>query len=226
MVYIILYLIAGATTIYAENEEYSMLMYISKVLLMPLLALYFHYHSKRTKPYIFIYLALFFSWLGDIFLMFPRNENSPDSKLLFTAGLVAFLIGHLNYIAHFTNEIKTKYRSSVFFKSPYFVLPFVLYIVVLLRLLFPTLGEMKIPVTIYGIVIGTMLLSAVNRKNIVNETSYYFVLIGALLFVFSDSCIALNLFYEKFELARMVIMLTYVLAQIIIIKGVLEAKPR
>ena len=51
-----------------------------------------------------------------------------------------------------------------------------------------------------------------------------FVFVGAILFVFSDSCIAINLFYEPFELARMTIMSTYITAQLIIIKGVLEAR--
>ena len=226
MIYQILYLLAGIATIYSEFEDLNMLMYISKVLLMPLLMLYFYHHSRDVTKFKFIYLALFFCWLGDIFLMLPRGENSPNAKLFFIAGLVAFLIGHLNYIIHFISEVKSKIKSSYVFKSPYLVLPFVLYIVVLLRLLFPTLGTMKLPVTIYSIIITMMLLAALNRKNIVNSTSFYFVFVGAILFVFSDSCIAINLFYEPFELARMTIMSTYIVAQLIIIKGVLEAKIR
>jgi uncharacterized membrane protein YhhN len=83
---------------------------------------------------------------------------------------------------------------------------------------------MKIPVTIYAIVIIGMLLAAFNRKDFVNSVSYYFTLFGAFLFVISDSCIAVNLFYQPFESARMVIMITYILAQLIIIKGMLEVK--
>ena len=85
---------------------------------------------------------------------------------------------------------------------------------------------MRIPVTIYGIVITCMLIAAFNRKNRVNVVSFYFTITGAILFVFSDSCIAINLFYKPFELARMIIMITYILAQLIIIKGVLEAHPK
>lgn len=224
MIYQILYLLSGIATIYAEFEGYDILKYVSKVLLMPLLMLYFYHHSKNIKQYKFIYLALFFCWLGDIFLMLPRGENSQYAKLFFISGLVAFLIGHLNYIIHFISEVKTKIKSSYVFKSPYLVLPFVLFIVVLLRLLYPTLGSMKLPVTIYSIIITLMLLAALNRKNNVNYISFYFVFIGAILFVFSDSCIAINKFYEPFELARMTIMSTYIIAQLIIIKGVLEAK--
>lgn len=224
MIYQILYLLSGIATIFAEDQGYSILMYISKILLMPLLAMYFYYHAKSITRFKFIYLALFFSWLGDIFLMLPRDSGSPNAKLFFICGLVAFLIGHLNYIMHFISEVKSKIKLSYVVKSPYLVLPFILFIVVLLRLLYPTLGTMKLPVTIYSIIIVAMLVAALNRKDIVNPISFYFVFVGAILFVFSDSCIAINLFYEPFELARMTIMSTYIMAQLIIIKGVLEAK--
>jgi uncharacterized membrane protein YhhN len=224
MMYLILYLIAGAASIFAENEGYQLLMYVSKVLLMPLLALYYHFYLKGAKASKFIYLALFFSWLGDIFLMFPRDESSPNAKLLFICGLVSFLIGHINYIIHFVAEVKVNFKRTILITAPYLILPFILYIVVLLKLLYPTLGEMKMPVTIYAIVITSMLISAFNRKNFTNKVSYYFVLFGASLFVISDSCIAINLFYKPFDFARMSIMITYILAQLIIIKGVLESK--
>jgi len=137
MLYLILYLIAGITTVFAENEEYRLLMYISKVMLMPLLALYYHYYLKGEKGSIFIYLALFFSWLGDIFLMFPRDESSPHAKLLFIAGLVSFLIGHINYIAYFFKEVKSKLKETIVIQSPYLLLPFLLFIIVFLKTLFP-----------------------------------------------------------------------------------------
>ena len=224
MIYLILYVISGIATIVAEHTELRMLMYASKVLLMPLLALYFYQQSKQIKNYKFIYLALFFSWWGDIFLMFPRNEASPNAKLLFICGLVSFLIGHFNYIIHFIKEMKSITKVTVIVEKPYLVLPFLLFIFLFLRLMYPTLGTMKIPVTVYGIVITSMMLMAFNRKNIVNSTSFYLVFAGALLFVFSDSCIAVNLFYKPFELARMVIMSTYIIAQFLIIKGILKAE--
>lgn len=221
MAYIILYLLAGIITIYSEHFGLILLMYVSKILLMPLLALYLYTQTKDLKKFLFIYLALFFSWLGDIFLMFPRNEyEQSTAKILFLAGLVAFLIGHLNYIIYFIKEVKVKPKITLLVEKPYWVLPFVVFIVLLLKLLYPGLGAMKLPVTIYAIIISTMLLTAFNRKNISDNTSFLLIFSGALLFVFSDSCIALNLFYQPFDFARIAIMSTYVLAQALIIKGV------
>lgn len=225
MVYIILYLINGFLTIYAENAEYRMLMYATKVMMMPLLAFYFYRESKAFKAYKFIYLALFFSWWGDMFLMIPRNEYTPpNAKLLFICGLVSFLIGHVNYIAHFLKEVKSKTKVSIVVEKPYLVLPFLLFIVIFLSVLYPSLGTMKIPVTVYGIVITSMLMAAFNRKDMVNSASFNLVFIGAVLFVFSDSCIAVNLFHKPFDLARIVIMSTYITAQLLIVQGILEAR--
>ena len=42
---------------------------------------------------------------------------------------------------------------------------------------------------------------------------------GALLFVISDSVLAINKFYQPFEVAGVIIMLTYGLAQLFIVEG-------
>lgn len=221
---VFLYFLSGIITIAAEHLGNDMIKYLSKLLLMPLLMYFLYKESKEVKAYLFIYLALFFSWFGDIFLMFPRDESSSNAKWLFIGGLVSFLIAHLNYSIHFIKEIKSKPKASIIVENPYMVLPFVIFVVVLLRLLYPGLGSMKVPVTVYAIIITTMAMVAFNRKNIISKRSFYLVFSGAVLFVFSDACIAINLFYQPFELARMLIMSTYILAQYLIIKGILSAK--
>jgi len=45
---------------------------------------------------------------------------------------------------------------------------------------------------------------------------------GAGLFVISDSVLAINKFYQPFEAAGILIMLTYGLAQFFIIKGAIK----
>ncbi|MBK9328846.1 MAG: lysoplasmalogenase [Sphingobacteriales bacterium] len=223
MIYLILYFINGALTIFAEHQEFRTLMYVSKALMMPLLAIYFFTETKRIKEYRFIYIALFFSWWGDIFLMFPRSEYEPaNAKVLFVCGLVSFLIAHINYIVYFFREIKGKPKVTVIIERPYLIIPFLLLGISLLILLYPTLSPMKLPVTVYTIVIISMLIAAFNRKNMVTPVSFTWVFIGALFFVFSDSCIAINLFYKPFASARAVIMSTYIMAQFLIISGVLK----
>src|SRR5436190_2022731 len=52
------------------------------------------------------------------------------------------------------------------------------------------------------------------------KDSIYFMLgLVSLLFVISDSILAINKFYRSFEMAGIIIILTYVLAQFFIIEG-------
>ncbi len=225
MIFLLLYIIAATVNIFSENIGMRMPMYISKILLMPLLAAFLYSKTKEAEKYKFIYLALFFSWLGDIFLMFPRQDYDPSTaKYFFILGLVSFLIAHINYIISFIKDIHPNNKVSVLIEKPYLVIPFLLYLLLLMRFLFPHLDAMKLPVSVYGICIILMLIFAFNRKNIVNNKSFYYVLVGAVLFIISDSLIAINVFYQKMQWHRMVIMLTYTIAQALIIIGVLENK--
>ena len=81
---------------------------------------------------------------------------------------------------------------------------------------------MKIPVIIYTVVILTMLTSALNREKKVNRQSYILVLVGAILFVISDSIIAIDKFRYHFALSGIAIMSTYVTAQYFIAIGCLK----
>lgn len=158
-------------------------------------------------------LALVFSLLGDIFLMFV--EHSPH---FFTVGLVAFLLAHIMYILVFLKQ-KNKQKSMVFF-----VVLLLVYASGLFYLLKDGLGAMLVPVIIYMIVILSMATSAFLRKGIVNSNSYNLVFIGAIFFMISDSILALNKFYQPLPFSNISIMLTYALAQLLIVLGLLRLK--
>jgi uncharacterized membrane protein YhhN len=66
-----------------------------------------------------------------------------------------------------------------------------------------------------------MVLQALFRYGYTNTVSFWFVFVGAILFMISDSMIAVNKFLSSFELAGVAIMVTYILAQFLIIKGLL-----
>ena len=77
---------------------------------------------------------------------------------------------------------------------------------------------MKIPVILYTGVIMVMALSALFRK----AEGSSLVLVGAVLFVSSDSLLALNKFDEPFMGARFWTMATYILAQFLIAAGMIN----
>lgn len=218
MLALLLYLLDGIIHLISEYLHFPAVKYGSKILLMPLLALFLISKVKSNNK--LILSALFFSWLGDIFLMFPRNEYSEQmQKLLFIFGLASFLIAHVFYIFTFLNEINSVKKVSLIVENPYLVLPFLVFLFFLLYFLFPYLKDMKLPVVVYGSIINLMALMALNRKNLVIASSFYLVFIGALLFMISDTTIAVNVFYKAQPWHRIFIMSTYILAQALIVYG-------
>jgi uncharacterized membrane protein YhhN len=155
--------------------------------------------------------ALIFSLLGDILLMFVHT--SPH---FFTVGLVAFLIAHVFYILAFMPHKNSK-------KSPLgFIIGLIVYAVFLFYILRDGLGSMLIPVIIYMLVILTMATTAYLRKNSVSELSYKLVFVGAIMFMISDSILAINKFHEPLPISNISIMITYALAQYLIVLGILK----
>jgi uncharacterized membrane protein YhhN len=191
------------------------LQYFFKPLLIPVLAGYFLSQTKvgTTNLKKWILAALFFSWVGDVLLMFETK-----SKIFFLLGLSAFLIAHIFYIIFFHNlRVKENIRSNL-----WLLLIVVTYYAVLITILSPQLGDMKLPVRIYGIFISFMFMLAMHMLFIKNKTAGRWMIAGAFLFVVSDSVLAINKFYQSFESAGIIIMLTYGLAQLFIIEGAIR----
>lgn len=188
------------------------LRWLSKPLLMPLLAIAFYLGStkKKGRLFYFILLALFLSWGGDVLL---------QMKGLFIPGLVSFLLAHVFYILYF---MKTNAGNKGLLQfQPLIGLPVLVYIILFLYLLYPFLDALKIPVTVYGITIGTMLLMAINSKRKVSDDASTLFFNGALQFVLSDSLLAVNLFAYPNQLLSLCVMITYCSAQYLIVKGAL-----
>ena len=202
-------LITDLIGIYLKND---ILVYVAKPLIVITLIFYFLSATWKFENGLMkiIAMALTFSWLGDVVLMFDSfNKN------VFLIGLLAFLFAHLVYIRFFSlvrMEEKIKLKPGL-------ILLVVVYYSGLIYLLFNDLHDMKIPVLVYGIVISIMFLLALHMLFIKNKEAGRLMMLGALLFIFSDSILAINKFYEPFEYAGIAIMLTYGIAQLLITLG-------
>ena len=154
-------------------------------------------------------LALVFSLFGDVLLLFvDRSAN------FFMSGLVSFLLAHVMYILVFIMKRNTSKKATPF------ITILLLYALGLFYLLKDGLGGMLIPVLVYMSVILTMATTAFLRKGSVNNKSYILVFIGAILFMVSDSLLALNKFYMPLPFSNISIMLTYAIAQLFIVFGI------
>ncbi len=157
--------------------------------------------------------ALFFSWLGDVLLMLEGRNG-----MFFILGLLGFLTAHALYIAYFIRIPATNGRSFIR-KRPVMLLAVLAYVVELLYVLWPSLDGMKIPVLIYGIVIGTMLCFALWQYGKTDARAAGLMIVGAILFVASDSLLAINKFKSPIPFGGIWVMSTYILAQYCIVKG-------
>lgn len=187
---------------------------VAKCLLMPMLMVFVGLSRERIRNYPLVLLALLFSCIGDVMLL---NEGS----LFFILGLSSFLLAHVCYIAWFVTGARKPWRAFVKQEFPMIVLVVVTGLALLLWL-WPTLGDMRLPVSVYATVIVVMTLAALSRRGLVPSVSFWLVMVGAGFFMLSDSLIAISRFggnVDSFSSAPIWIMLTYIVAQGLIICG-------
>lgn len=210
--WLFIFFVALAADLLGIHFRNTSVVFVAKPMLMiSLLAAIFQtgYQSDVRKKLV---TALLFSFAGDVFLMFEYKVPS-----FFIYGLVSFLIAHVFYILIFIRIWK---RVSVSVKWTW-AIPVAIYYGALLYLLFPSLGFMKIPVTIYGAVISIMLFSALQLVFSFRNGSLL-VVAGAVLFVLSDSLLAINRFHTPVLHSGLLIMATYAAAQYCLVKGIVK----
>lgn len=171
----------------------------SKPLLMPALAIGLIWAApERRSPAIVLGVsALVLSGLGDVTLVW------------FVIGLTFFLLAHGVYLVLFVTRLAVR-------RLPGWTVGYAVWLVVLLTILAGHTGSLLIPVIAYGVVLCAMaaVASRCNR----------WVACGGAIFVVSDSILAIHTFLPgaRIPLADFLIMVTYLLAQTLIVWGLLR----
>jgi uncharacterized membrane protein YhhN len=200
----------------AIANHWTGIRYFTKPLLVAVLIVWFLVKSvtySSLKYYIAI--ALFFSWLGDVFLLMEEKDAA-----YFIPGLGSFLLAHIIYILFF---LRVRNSQQVKKAWNFFVIAVVsVYTAALFFFLQPNLGALKLPVLSYAIILSFMFVCAVHAFAIPNKKAGYWCIIGAALFVISDSILAIHKFYRPFQGTGIAIMFTYGLAQFAIANGSLQ----
>lgn len=210
-IWLVLFVVSAVAEIAAILLDLNWLYSVAKPLLMITLLLYFIAASQGHPGWrIFVIFALVFSWGGDVLLM---------QEGMFAAGLGSFLVAHLFYI---TAYLKTGAAEGQL--KSWDLIKFILIGIALLWMLYPGLGSMLIPVLVYSVVLLSMGVVAHKRRGATSSASFTLVAVGALLFVLSDSLIALNKFTFEIPAERLLVMSTYIAAQFMIIQGLLKHK--
>jgi uncharacterized membrane protein YhhN len=155
----------------------------------------------------FLLVALGFSLVGDIFLL---GQKAVD----FSGGLVSFLVAHIAFVLAFL---------TLGFQ-PWWALPGLLIAITVgltsgRRIVRAAAREggaaLGGAVTAYLVVIASMVVAA-------SGTARLLVFLGALAFMLSDTVLALDRFVAPRAHARMLVIVTYHLGQVMLVIGALR----
>jgi uncharacterized membrane protein YhhN len=210
---LIIYIFIGIVNVLGHYLEVPSMVKFSKPMLMPALIFFVYYQAsgRVTLRILLLCVALIFAWLGDLALM-------QVESIYFLLGLGSFLITQVLYTYIF-------YKST--FEKPEFrlmpLLPILTFTIFLLAILSQSVpDDMLIPIIVYALCITAMACMARLRGDLTSNNSFQWVMMGSLLFVVSDSAIAIDKFYQPIPYDAVLIMGTYIFAQLLIVKGVLD----
>jgi len=187
-------------TILAAYQKRQLTHYLFKPLTMVFIISIALLSKNPVSPFYrwAIIIGLIFSLAGDIFLMLPEDRFIP--------GLLSFLCAHIFYMVAFT-------RESGHALSLWTLIPFLIYGGLMLRLLSAHLGKIRLAVLIYMLVILSMGWTAAGRRLLTEQEGSLPAFLGAILFIASDSLLAVDKFKGRFRSAQLLILTTYFTAQ-------------
>jgi uncharacterized membrane protein YhhN len=190
-----------------------------KPILIPIIGFGAYFYRSFPTQNILL-AALVLSWLGDVILLF-----TDLGEIYFILGLVCFLSAHIIYCILFNKQKRIRKKQN----KPIFIFGSILiavYLIGMVSVLMPHLGDLEIPVSIYASIISIMLLFAFNGFLVWEKPGNQLVFLGAVFFIISDSILAVNKFYAPIPKSSFFIMLTYLLAQYLIVVGILKLNPK
>jgi uncharacterized membrane protein YhhN len=202
---LLLYLALGAVHVGAQALGDDAWAAVTQVLLMPVLAAFTAAVAPPSRLRTLLLAALLASWLGD---SVPRLL---DGDAAVVAMVAFFLLAQVAYVAAFRRYVE----DSVLRQRRFLLLPYQLLVVLLIVVCALGAGVLAPAVVVYGLCLGAMAVLATGV--------HPFAWAGGVLFLVSDGLIALDAFATGLpgDLQDVVVMATYVVAQLLLVGGVL-----
>ena len=168
--------------------------------------------APDIRPVGLLVAAQLFGCAGDVLLI-------PDGFPFFAGGIAAFLVGHIFYMSLLGGQSWKGLTVWQWAISVFAMAAIVLGLVKAIGIE----GALFWPMTVYGFVLMLLIFSAlagVLRMPRGSRATWWILLAGALLFTFSDACIAMGMFgVMTFALRHFVVMFTYLAAQTLLAVG-------
>jgi uncharacterized membrane protein YhhN len=190
----------GVLAIRAHYKGPRLLVYLFRPITMAVIISLVLEAGSHAGPYYRYAIAagLVISLAGDVFMMLRKKR--------FLEGLICFLVAQVCYTFAFLSGIRLKFSSWP-------TLPLLIWTVLVVVILYPHLGKMRVPVIIYILVIITMARAALERSIQLPGTAALAAAAGGVFFVISDSILAFDRFVKPFRSAQAFILSAYFAAQ-------------
>lgn len=207
-------------TIVGEVSGQRWLVFVCKPLLMIVLGSWFFFNSRRMgdRFTLLIQAGLFFGLLGDVALMVQHLD-----EFNFLLGLGAFFLAQVCYALAFGHHVAQGGGAQGLLVGILLAVGVLAYGAFFAMDLLPRVDEALQPaVGIYALAICAMGVLAALRNGRTYPQSFWSIFVGALLFIASDSLLAINRFVRPLDHAAWSVMLTYGVAQVLIAAGALR----
>lgn len=193
--------ITGAAHIYTDYNGPRWATYVFKPGTMLIIIGMLWVMPVLDEPYRWLLtLGLLASLVGDCFLMLPSKPLLP--------GLSSFLVAHIVYLFAFFSRAELHWNAWLGLASVFLLL----WMAGLLLFMRGKMGKLLVAGPVYILALGGMVFFASNNA-IQNIAGADWLLIGALLFLVSDTALAFNRLYQPYRAAQFLILSTYYVAQ-------------
>ena len=222
---VIAYVLLSAINVWAVFNQKWMLFSVTKPILM--LVLLTVYLLNSSSVLISVIIALFFAWLGDLFLLSRQQGVEKDAKKLFSSikntisiGGFAFVICHIFYILTFYHIGAFNFQWKLYVIIIIYVTIGMLFYAGYTRGFAGLNKFMKVGIGVYVFAILMMSFSSTLIVNPDNPNTLI-PFIGSILFILSDSLLAISYKTKNTLIYHPWVMASYLTAQFLIIMGLL-----
>ena len=185
--------------------------YFTKPLVLIFLIIFYYlnvtYYRKRVNKNVFF--ALIFFLLGDFFIL-----NSSNTFFLFSS-ILFFAIGKIFLCLKFKNKEDFEYSRLRPFSIAIYI-----FITFIILMIYKNLRMFFIPGMLSFFISLLMLNLAYLRKEHFTKWSYFFVLLGCLLFVLIEGVNAISTFNNELPFPYFFIMIFYGISMYLIVLGI------